>query len=342
MFRSFVFAAALLALGAGDLLAKEWAQKMFKVTKHDFGHVARGAKTEFAFEVTNLYEEDIHIQDVRTSCGCTTPSISKNTLKTWEKGAIVATFNTSSFTGQRGATLTVVIDRPYFAEIQLNVSGYIHGDVDFQPGSVAFGDLDQGVGATREVLVTRHGVQNWKISDVRSANQNLEVELGNPIRQADRVSYKMIVRLKPDSPAGSIQDTLTLVTDDGRIPTVPVAVEGKVVSALSVSPASLFVGVLEPGQKMKKQLVVRAKKPFKIISIKADGGEFEFQPSSEAKAVHLIPVVFKAGDTGEFEHSIQIETDLNAGANISCQARGAVNAAESTEKQPEVASVKGN
>ena len=68
---------------------------MFAATSHDFGHVARGAKAEFAFELQNVYEEDIHILDVRTSCGCTTPTITKPTLKTWEKGSIVATLNTT-------------------------------------------------------------------------------------------------------------------------------------------------------------------------------------------------------------------------------------------------------
>ena len=88
--------------------AKEWAQKMFQATTHDFGHVARSAKAEFTFELQNLYEEDVHIADVRTSCGCTIPTITKPTLKTWEKGTIVATLNTRSYVGQRNSTLTVV------------------------------------------------------------------------------------------------------------------------------------------------------------------------------------------------------------------------------------------
>ena len=33
---------------------------------------------EFAFEAQNLYEEDVHIADVRTSCGCTTPTITSS------------------------------------------------------------------------------------------------------------------------------------------------------------------------------------------------------------------------------------------------------------------------
>src|SRR5687768_3631663 len=83
MIRSVAIAFAVLLAGAPAVQAKEWAQKMFKVTTHDFGHVAHGAKAEIAFEIQNLYEEDVHIADVRTSCGCTTPTVTKPTLKTW-------------------------------------------------------------------------------------------------------------------------------------------------------------------------------------------------------------------------------------------------------------------
>ena len=59
---------------AGQASAQDWADKMFKVKEHDFRIVGRGTKSEFHFEFTNLYEEDVHIQSVRTSCGCTTPT----------------------------------------------------------------------------------------------------------------------------------------------------------------------------------------------------------------------------------------------------------------------------
>src|SRR5688572_329882 len=177
MLRSVVLAVAMVMAAAGAAPAKEWAQKMFAATSHDFGHVARGAKAEFAFELQNPYEEDVHIADVRTSCGCTTPTITKPTLKTWEKGAIIATLNTRSFVGQRNSTLTVVIDKPFYAEVHLLIAGYIHSDVDFQPGVVAFGDVEQGVGSEQPVTVTCRGRPNWQISDIRSANNHLEVEL---------------------------------------------------------------------------------------------------------------------------------------------------------------------
>ncbi|MGO8749445.1 MAG: hypothetical protein ACLQNE_26090 [Thermoguttaceae bacterium] len=56
-----VLAVLLLAIPCA---AQEWAEKMFTVRSYDFGNVARGAKAEFAFELTNLYLEDVHIASV--------------------------------------------------------------------------------------------------------------------------------------------------------------------------------------------------------------------------------------------------------------------------------------
>ena len=325
MIRHLALAVLVLMSAPSAAPAKEWAQKMFKTTRHDFGHVAHGSKTDFTFEITNCYQEDVHIADVQTSCGCTTPTITKNTLKTWEKGSVVATFNTRSYSGQRNATIKVVIDKPFYAEVQLTVTGYIHTDVDFEPGSVAFGDVDQGTASQKEVSVTYYGRNAWQIKDIRSVNDHLEVELGEPIKQSDRIVYKMTVRLKNDAPAGYLNDSLSLITDDQRLPSVPIAVEGRVIPPLTVSPSSLFVGVLEPGASVTRQLVVRAKKPFKILSVRCADKSFQFKTGSESKPVHLVPVTFKAGDKpGEIEQTIEIETDLAIGGKTTCLARGTI------------------
>jgi hypothetical protein len=326
MLRTLAIAIALLTLIAPAASAKEWAQKMFQDVTHDFGHVARGAKAEFSFELQNQYEEDVHIADVRTSCGCTTPTITRPTLKTWEKGAIVATLNTRSFVGQRNSTLTVVIDKPYYAEVHLTIAGYIHSDVDFQPGVAALGDVEQGGTAEQEIAVTYRGRGNWQIADVRSANSHLEVELGEPVRQPGLVSYKMLIRLKPDAPAGTLQDQLTLVTNDQRMPTVVLPVEGRVTPPLMVSPSPLLFGTLAPGQTATKQLVISGKQPFRVLSISAESEGLQFKTAPDVtKKVHLIPVTVTAPESpGEFHYTIAIETDLAAGGKATCLARVAV------------------
>lgn len=336
MLRNLCCAWLIVAALVSPASAKEWARKMFKATSHDFGHVARGSKTEFAFEIENCYEEDVHIVDVRSSCGCTAPTITKPTIKTWEKGAIVATFNTRSFLGHRTATLTVVIDKPFPAEVNLQIAGYIHGDVDFQPGSVAFGDVDQGAESAKEIAVTYYGRHAWQITDVRSASEHLEVELGDAKKTGNGVTYKMHVKLKPDAPPGPIAENLTLVTNDPRLPSVAVAVEGRVVPPLSVSPSSLFLGVLKPGQVVTKQLVVTGKQPFKVTGVKCSNTAFSFKTTDVAKKVHLIPVTYTASQSGgEIEQTIEIETDLASGGKTCCAARGTIQADAATAQAPE-------
>lgn len=323
MLRSLAVTFAVLIAAAPAASAKPWAEKMFAVRTHDFGHVARGAKAEFAFEIQNLYEEEVHIVDVKTSCGCTTPSVSKNTLKTWEKGTVVATLNTRSFVGQRTSTLTVVIDKPFHAEVALNISGTIHSDVDFQPGVVALGQVEQGAGAEQEVLVTYRGRGPWQISDVRSACNHLEVELGEPLKQPGQITYKMVVRLKADAPPGMVNEQLTVVTSDKSMPTISLPIEGRVAPPLSVSPSPLLFGALAPGQNATKQLVITGKQPFKLLSIASEPAGLEFRAVPDlVKKVHLVPVTITAPQqAGEHAYAITIETDLPQGGKTTTQAR---------------------
>lgn len=313
MMRKASAAILFLGLAASNTLAQDWATKMFQTTEHNFGTIARGAKAEYEFVVTNPYLEDVHIASVRSSCGCTSPSIKQNLLKTYEKGAIVAKINSGIFLGQKGATLTVTIDKPFYAEVQLHVSSYIRSDVVFQPGSVQFGSVDQGAPAQSKVTINYAGRPDWKVLEVRSANPHLSAEVVETGRGNGLVSYDLMVHLDRAMPAGYLQDNLVLVTNDRNMTQVPVPVEARVETGVTVSPASLLMGVVQPGQKVTKQLVIRGKKPFKVLSVSCEDGSFKFDTSAEtsAKPLHVIPVTFEAGqDPGKIVKTIRIETDL--------------------------------
>ena len=325
VYRSLLVGWLLLATMTPVASAQSWARKMFKTTSHDFGTVAKGAKSEFDFEFQNIFEEDIHVAGVRSSCGCTEPHVTKQTLKTWENSAIHAVFNTRTFIGPRSATLTVIIDQPFYAEVQLSVRGYIRADVLFTPGSVAFGEVEQGHAAERSVSVSYSGRSDWTIVDVRSANASFEVELSDGPRNSGRVSYTMLVRLKAEAPAGYLQDQLTIVTNDSYNGSLELPVDGRVVSPLTVSPASLFLGVLKPGETVEKKLFVKGSKPFKILSIECEGDCFKFQTTDKSTAAHLVPLTFTAGGTpGKISQKIEIKTDLGSGATTTCVASATI------------------
>jgi hypothetical protein len=219
----------------------------------------------------------------------------------------------------------VIIDQPFYAEVQLSVRGYIRSDVLFTPGSVAFGEVEQGRGAERTVSVSYAGSSEWQIVDVRSANPNFEVELTNGPRNYGRVTYTMLVRIKNDAPVGYLQDQLTIVTNDRYKGSLELPVEGRVVSPLTVSPPSLFLGVLKPGETVEKKLFVKGTKPFKILSIECAGDCFKFQTTDKSTAAHLVPVTFTASETpGKFSQKIEIRTDLGSGATTTCVASATI------------------
>ena len=340
-FRHGLVVAAAVCIGfSADLVqAQEWAKKMFSVTSHNFGTVAKGSKTEYRFVFRNLYKEDLHVVGVRTSCGCTSPEITKHDLKTHETAEVVAKFNTRTFLGQHGATLTVTFDKPFYAEVQLRVAGNIRGDVTFEPPFVDLGNVDLGAGAERQVRVTRVGSAAWDISDVRSANPSFEVSLSKPTRTPSQTSYDLTMRLKPDAPAGYVKGQLILITTDQRATQIPMDVEGRVVAAVTVSPQLLSLGTVKCGGTVTKNVVVRANRDFCITGVDCEDGCLTCEPRTTPAKVHILPVTFQAGNAaGRVEQQLRISTDLGEGAvpAVTVQAEVEAAAAAPTEQSASV------
>ena len=329
MMRTTGLALLLLAVAVGDASAQSWADKMFATRDHNFGTVARGADTVFKFEVTNPYKQDMILTGVRSSCGCTSPTLEtadgkapengQIVLKSHEKAYVVARFNTSTHVGQKGATLTVSLGGQYPGEVQLHVSGNIRSDIVFNPGAIEFGEVSEGEMKETRVTVNYAGRSDWEIVDVTNDNDHFEVELLEANRSGGKVSFDLIVRLKDNLPAGYVKDQLTVVTNDNRPENqrIPLIVSGNVRPEFSVTPAQLVLGELNPGAQVTKKIVVRGKDPFKIVDVNCGDDCFLAKfDSAQAKKIHFVDVTFRAGEApGKLQTPIQIVTDReNRGA----------------------------
>jgi hypothetical protein len=311
-----VGAVVIALLASQQASAQNWVSKMFAEKEHDFGTVARGADTVYKFPIKNIYKQDIELVSVRSSCGCTSPSLEHKLLKTGEIGYVVAKFNTRTFDGVHSATLTVDVqwnDKGITrsGEAQLHVHGNIRSDVVFQPGAIKFEGIDQGSKSEQQVRVTYAGRSDWKITDVRGASDDLEVELTETGRQAGRVSYELLVRMKDTAPSGYFNEQLVLVTNDSSNPRIPMHVEGRVIPQISVAPEALRFGDVTMGATIPMKVLVRGKKPFKITSVESPSGAFEFKTDEESSPRHVVEVTFAGNDApGPVKETIHITTDL--------------------------------
>lgn len=327
-FRATSLAVAIvLTMLATPGFGQQWAEDMFGDRSHDFGMVARGAKVEHRFTLENMYEEDARIVSARSTCGCTKPKFSNKILKTWDKTEVVAVLDTRNFLGRKDATITVRLDRPFPAEVQLHVHAYIRSNVVIQPESVAFGTVTQGATARQTVKVSYAGRSDWAIERVLTDNPKLKARVVQTRRAGGFVDYDLIVDLAEDAPVGYIREHLIVVTNDTqpRASRVPVTVEGVVtpgvavhgpttddnaVPTITVRPSPLLLGVIEPGESATRPLIVLGPKPFKVVSATCEDERFACAKSEKPSVRHLLPVTFTADkQTGTIDAKILIKTD---------------------------------
>ena len=201
------------------------------------------------------------------------------------------------------------------AEVLLHVRGVIRGDVVFDPSSVQLGDVQEGTAVQQG---PRESLGLGRLANHRRQiiNPHISAKVVNTSKQNGWTSTDLSVTLDKDTPAGYLQEHLLLVTSEGQSVPLPLTVEGRVLSSLTVSPSPLFMGVVQPGQEVTKSLVVKGARPFKVLSIDCEDKAFTFAPAGdEAKTVHVIPVTFAAGTAeGKVTKTIRIVTDLNQAA----------------------------
>ena len=109
---------------------------------------------------------------------------------------------------------------------------------------------------------------------------------------------------------------MTLVTNDPRLREIPIPVEGQVLPGVAVSPRTLFLGSVEPGQKVKKTLVVKGSDPLVITKVSSTNSGFRFvAPTADTPSLHhVIQAQFtmpKGLDA--LNQTVRIETDQGAG-----------------------------
>lgn len=80
----------------------------FEQESHDFGTLPEGPAADYEFKFKNTGKEPIILQTVNASCGCTTPSWSKEPVLPGKTGSIKASYNTQGRPGGFTKSITVV------------------------------------------------------------------------------------------------------------------------------------------------------------------------------------------------------------------------------------------
>lgn len=313
MSRVSVLLAVWAVLAALPAHAQNWVDSVLPERAFDFGTVARGSKIRHSFRLVNRTDQEIHIASWRTKCGCTEVRVGAKEIPPGTQTTIEAVIDTTKFLGYKPSGLTLIIDRPNFVEVDLNLSCFIRGDLVLNPGLVDFGTVQRGGSPAVTLTLTYAGGQpNWGVTKMNTKSEHVSAELRELGRSADgQLQYSLVATLKPSVANGYFKDEITLLTNDPSSPSVPISVSANVQTAVVVSPAIVNLGRVKPGDVIKKRVIVRSAQPFKVTSAKANKDGLSAPADDVAKPVHTLDVTFTAPKvSGPYNAVFEIATDL--------------------------------
>jgi hypothetical protein len=305
-----------LTVAVGTAGASNWAEGLFTETAHSFGPVPRGGKFRHEFLLVNRLTEPVTILNVRASCGCTTGRAGASQGAPAQSTVIEAEMDTRNFVGPKSTVLYVslVTAGGKESEARLGISANILSDVVLNPGSIDFGAVTRGQAPTRVLTIDRIGLSSWKIERMVSASRALTGQLVETARNDSTVQYTLTLSLKPEAGAGIIRDEIRLLTNDSETATIPIPVTAVIHGDLVATPSILALGRVTSAGGAQGRFLVRASRPFSIVSVDGGGDGFSVAPVDSSKAMaHMLTVVYRPEEgrtRGDLKRTFRVVTDL--------------------------------
>lgn len=276
-----------------------FAQKIkFNKTTHEFGEIEKGAPAEYTFMFTNVTEEPIKLSRVKASCGCTTPSWTREEIAPGKDGTIKVKYNTNRV-GKFTKTVTVNVDmadRPTILYIKGNVNpgaSNVNANFPQRSGNLAFEKIVENIGvldSDKEKTLT------FKVKNIGPFPVNFLGDIDKEIMfDVDPTPDGLtpgsigVIKVKVDGSKfisyGSFSKTITLYTDDKSSKDKTLTITGSVkkvytAEELAAMPNIKFEnttydgGVVLQGEKVNVayKFTNTGKEPLIIESVKASCG----------------------------------------------------------------------
>jgi hypothetical protein len=280
---------------------------MFDSLSKDFGNVPYGSVNTHRFTLTNNTQQTIQLSDVRSSCRCATPKAEKFSAGPGEKLNIDVAYNTTTFTGARGMTITCTFTSPVTETVSLRVQGYSRPDVVLDPGQLDFGVIPPAKEQTRAVRLEYAGALDWRIGEV-VAGRYVTAKAVEKARGAGQVKYELEITLSKEAPRGLLMDALQIKTNDPSSPLVRLDVAANIEGGLYASPEKVAFGPVPVGGAAKQRLIVKNDKPFSVASFKVEATGLSLKATPGEKTAHLVEVEYSPKKAGKVEDVLQIRT----------------------------------
>jgi len=246
---------------------------LFKETTVSTGTILDTEPVPVEFEFKNTGGEALEIQLVKPSCGCTVPEMDKKTFEPGETGILHVTFDPSGKKGPISRNITIYTNSLSKPVHTIFLHSYVKPVVLTEPRILSFEMTQKGQSATKEFKIYGRfdGFKVTRATTQDSDTFGIEIVDGGKVEKDGEELWLQIVRVtmlesaKPDNHRTEI----TVRTNEDKKPLFSMAVVGRVIGDLQLTPVRLTMGRLVVGDEFEREITLKSKsgKGFEIKSI---------------------------------------------------------------------------
>lgn len=201
---------------------------LFEEPVYDFGIAGPDQKITHTFNFTNTGSLPLKIEKVGTSCACAAALLSAREIPPGSQGAVRAVFEPRRYKDKQEEIITVYSNGPENPEIDLTLKGLIKRDVAVVPQGINFSNIKKGQPASARVRLLELSADPLVIFKIQANEKYLKVSTSR-FREENSRGINIDVTLKPEVPAGTFIEVITLHTNVKKRPKIDVPVWGDVI-----------------------------------------------------------------------------------------------------------------
>jgi len=326
--------------GAPMAVTNPNAPKLFIAEeKKDVGTVPKGEPIKHTFILQNRGKSDLHITDVKPSCGCTVPEFDK-VIKPGAEGKILLTVDTKNFSqGPISKTAVILTDDPSMPQQTVYVTAIIKPYVETIPyGFFRIQGLTGDTLSSDLILVSDE--EDFKPTKAETTQSFLKTSIA-PVSEKERVpnkgkhQYKVTLTCDPTAPEGLVGGSVKVITGVKKQPELELQISGVIKSTVSVTPVSVNFGNFDPketkgAENKRKVMVVNnnlKNDKFTVVKVESSvpGVVAQVEPIENDKArFNVVLSVDSKIKKGVFEGEVKIKTTDGARGEIKVPIKGVV------------------
>ena len=250
----------------------------------DFGDMKQQKTRTATVTVTNEGAKLLRILDVRADCGCTVPTLAKDSLAPGESTQIDIKFNSKKFDGAVVKIVTILSDDPNTPQVDIMIMANVYTTLVIDPikQRIGFSRSLQGKAMTKHFTFTAVEAPKLEISADKTRQDLFDINVVNGYEGDPQVSI-LEITVPADMEPGRHRDHARVKTNIEDMPTVDVEMQAWIIQTLITSPEQVSFRY-----KKKFKQTIRVSPFEKDTEFKVTGADIDL-PEISVRVVETIP-----------------------------------------------------